>query len=424
MPEKFPNRWILAAAAIAIQVCCGSLYSWSVFVKPLSATEPWTLVQITAAFQIALAFVGVGAMVGGLWQDRVGPRVVISIAGAIYGCGFLIAAYSTAHQSLAGLYLGYGLLSGLAIGMAYICPVAAIVKWFPDHRGLMIGATVMGYGAGAVMMSPIAARLIIRDGVPATFRIFSLAYFLVIVGAGQLQVNPPLGWRPHGWEPRSAVSKMASRIDYTVKQAVRTWRFWLLWLLLVLNTSAGIMIISQASPLAQQQVGMSVIAASSIVAAISIFNAFGRIWWAWISDRIGRAQVYFILFAIQVGVFFTLPHLHDAIPFEVAVCTIALCYGGGFSVLPILAADFFGSRYMGGIYGLITMATWVVAAIPSPLLIAHVREVTGTYDYAIIVIGFVMLFALPLPLLAARAAKRIVTHQPAAAPELGNVSRS
>jgi MFS transporter, OFA family, oxalate/formate antiporter len=342
----------------------------------------------------------------------VGPRLVISVAGVVYGLGFLLSAYSTEIHSLAGLYIGYGLLSGLAIGMAYICPVATIVKWFPDHRGLMIGATVMGYGAGAVMMSPIAARLIIHDGVPATFRIFSLAYFLVIVSAAQFQSNPPAGWRPDGWEPRSAVSKLASTVDYTVRQALSTWKFWLLWLLLVVNTSAGIMIISQASPLAQQQVKMSVIAASSIVAVISIFNAFGRVFWAWVSDRIGRAQVYIALFGIQVVVFFTLPHLHDAIPFEIAVYTIALCYGGGFSVLPILAADFFGPRYMGGIYGWITMVTWIVAAIPSPLLIAHVREVTGTYDYAINVIGFVLLLALPLPVLAMRAARRVVTEVP------------
>jgi MFS transporter, OFA family, oxalate/formate antiporter len=413
MSEKLPNRWIVAAAAIAIQICCGSLYSWSVFVKPLTSTEPWTLVQVSAAFQIALACVGVGAMAGGIWQDRVGPRMVTSIGGVVYACGFLIASFATEHQSLAGLYIGYGLLSGLAIGMAYICPVATIVKWFPDRRGLMIGATVMGYGAGAMLMGPIAARLIIHSGVPATFRIFSGAILVIVVAGAQFQICPPHGWKPEGWEPRSAVSKMASRIDYTVKQALRTWRFWLLWLLLVINTSAGIMIISQASPLAQQQVRMSVIEASSIVAIISAFNALGRIWWAWISDRLGRAQVYFVLFAIQVGVFFTLPHLHEAIPFEIAVFTIALCYGGGFSVLPILAADFFGPRYMGGIYGWITMVTWVVAAIPSPLLIAHVREATGTYDSAITAIGFVMLLALPLPLLAMRAASRIALHEPA-----------
>ncbi len=406
MPHKLPNRWIIAAAALAIQICCGAIYSWSVFVKPLSATEPWTLVQISATFEISLAFIGIGALVGGLWQDRIGPRAVATVAAVMYGAGFMLSSVSVSHHWLYGLYTGYGLLSGLAIGIAYICPVAAITKWFPDRRGLMIGVTVMGYGAGAVVAGPVAAHLIIRSGVAATFEIFAAAYFLVIAAAAQLQVDPPIGWRPAGWVPQSAVSKMASRTDYTVAQAMRTWRFWLLWILLVLNTSAGIMIISQASPLAQQQVGMSVIEASALVGIISMFNGTGRLAWAWISDFIGRAQVYFLLFVIQVFVFFTLPHLHDKFLFEVSVCAIALCYGGGFSVLPIFAADFFGSRYIGGVYGWICMLTWVVAAIPSPLLIAHVRETTGTYESAITAIGFVMLLSLPLPILAYRAAKR------------------
>ena len=146
MPNKPPNRWIIAVAAIAIQICCGSIYSWSVFVKPLIASEPWTLVQVSTTFTIALAFIGIGALVGGLWQDRIGPRVVASVAGVLYSCGFLLSAFAVSHHSLIGLYAGYGVLAGLAIGMAYICPLAAITKWFPDRRGMMIGATVMGYG--------------------------------------------------------------------------------------------------------------------------------------------------------------------------------------------------------------------------------------------------------------------------------------
>jgi MFS transporter, OFA family, oxalate/formate antiporter len=413
MRDQLPNRWIIAAAAIAVQICCGAIYGWSVFVRPLSGIEPWTLVQISRTFQVSLAFIGIGALVGGLWQDRIGPRVVMSVAGVMYGIGFLLSSFAVSHHSLIGLYAGYGLFAGLAIGMAYICPVATVTKWFPDLRGLMIGGTVMGYGAGAVVMSPIAARLIIRSGVPATFQIFGLAYFLTIVASAQLHINPPLGWRPGGWAPRTAVAKLATRVNYTVAQAIRSWQFWLLWLLLVLNTSAGIMIISQASPLAQQQVGMSAMEASAVVAVVAIFNGVGRLTWAWISDFIGRAQVYFALFAIQVCVFFALPRLHDPLYFEAAVCTIALCYGGGFSVLPTFAADFFGTRYMGGIYGWICMATWLVAAIPSPMLIAHVRETTGTYESAITSIGFVMLLSLPLPILAGRAASRAASEQSA-----------
>ncbi len=413
MDSKLPNRWTVAVAAVAIQMCCGGLYSWSVFVKPLAAAEPWSLVQISATFEICLAWLGVGALVGGLWQDRIGPRAVTSIAAATIGAGFLVSAYSVAHHSLLGMYTGYGFLTGMAIGMAYICSVAVVIKWFPDARGLMIGATAMGYGAGALVMGPVAARLIIRSGVPTTFEVFALADFLVMLAAAQFQIDPPTGWRPAGWEPRTTVARLASRIDYTVREAMRSSRFWLLWLLLVLNTSAGIMIISQASPLSQQQTGMTAVEASAVVAAMSIFNAFGRLAWAWISDLAGRAQVFFALFVIQAAVLFALPHLHDRFLFEAAVCTIALCYGGGFSVLPAFVADFFGARYVGGIYGWIGMFTWLVASIPSPMLMAHVRQTTGTYEFAILAIGCVMLCSLPLPILAGRAARRLAREQSA-----------
>jgi OFA family oxalate/formate antiporter-like MFS transporter len=403
--QTLPNRWIIAAAAIFIQICCGAVYSWSVFVKPILATEHWTLVQVSATFTITLACIGIGAVVGGLWQDRSGPRLVASFAGVLYGIGFFVASAAVSHHSLFGLYAGYGGLGGIAIGVAYICPVATITKWFPDKRGLMIGATVMGYGAGAVIMSPIAARLIISVGVPLTFQIFGVAYLVIILAAAQFHIDPPHGWRPEGMK-ETTVSRRATRVDYTVVQAIRTWRFWLLWLMLSLNVSAGIMIISQASPLAQQQVGMTVLQASAVVGVISIFNAIGRVFWSWMSDIVGRAQVYFALYAIQVFLFFFLPRAHEALVFEIIVCAIALCYGGGFAVIPSFAADFFGSKYIGGIYGWIVLATWAVAAIPSPMLIARVRETTGTYEYAIIVIGFVMLLSLPLPVLAGRAVSR------------------
>jgi MFS transporter, OFA family, oxalate/formate antiporter len=403
--SKLPNRWVIAFAAILIQICCGAVYSWSVFVKPLLALESWTLIQVSATFTITLACIGIGALAGGLWQDRSGPRLVISIAGLLYGLGYFLASTAISHRSLAGLYTGYGVLGGIAIGMAYICPVATVTKWFPDKRGLMIGATVMGYGAGAVIISPIAARLIIRVGVPATFEIFAIAFVVVIVLAAQIHVVPPADWRPARMT-ETHVSRSAAKIDFTVMQAIRTWRFWLLWLMLSLNTSAGIMIISQASPLAQQQAGMTVLQASAAVGLISIFNAIGRVFWAWVSDFAGRSRVYFTLFAIQVFLFFFLPRVHEALLFEMVVCSIALCYGGGFAVLPAFAADFFGSKYIGGIYGWIILAMWAVAAIPSPMLIARVRETTGTYEYAIYVIGVVMLLSLPLPILAGRVAAR------------------
>ena len=190
-------------------------------------------------------------------------------------------------------------------------------------------------------------------------------------------------------------------MDYTLGGALKTWQWWALWALLFLNTSAGISIISQESPMFQEIAKVGAVAAAGMVGVASIGNAVGRMFWAWISDLIGRAQTYFTLFAIQVFLFFILPGVHDTVLFTVTVCAIALCYGGGFGVMPSFAADYFGAQYIGGIYGWILLG-WGFAAIPSPLLIAHVRETTGTYAYAIYVVGFLMLVSLTFPLIAAR----------------------
>ena len=404
--EKMANRWVIAVAAVVMQICLGAVYGWSVFVKPLIASEHWVLKQVSLTFILAIAFLGLGTIIGGLWMDRVGPRVVASVAGVLYGIGFLVSSWAVANHSLMGLYLGYGAIGGVGMGMGYICPVATLTKWFPDRRGLMTGVAVMGYGAGAVVMSLIAPRQIVSQGIPATFLTFGIAYLILVVLAAQFYANPPQGWRPEGWVPRTAVAKAATTTDFTVGQAMSTGRFWLLWVMLFLNVSAGIMIISQASPLAQQQItGETAIAAASIVMTISIFNAIGRVFWAWMSDMIGRASVYFLLYAIQAVIFFLLPSVHDRLLFTAAVAVIGLCYGGGFGTMPSFTADFFGSKYMGGIYGWILLA-WAAGAIPSPYLIADVRQSTGHYDTAIHAIAIVMVVSLVLPLLARRRSPR------------------
>jgi OFA family oxalate/formate antiporter-like MFS transporter len=383
--DRIANRWGIAIAAVIMQLCLGAVYGWSVFVKPLTASTHWTLTQVSLNFTLAIVFLGVGTVIGGLWQDRVGPRRVATVAGVLYGIGYMVAALAAASHSLAGMYFGYGVLSGLGMGMGYICPVATLVKWFPDRRGLMTGVAVCGYGAGALVMSPFAAREILAVGVPDTFLTLGVVYLILVVITAQFYRNPPQGWHLEGWAPRSAVSKAASTYDFTVKQAMSTPQFWLLWIMLFLNVSAGIMIISQASPMAQQLVGLTPVA----------------VFWAAVSDFLGRARVYFLLFLIQVGVFFALPHLHTAALFTTAVALVGLCYGGGFGTMPSFTADFFGAKYMGGIYGWILLA-WGAGAIPSPILIARVRQTSGTYGPAILVIAIVMVCSLILPLIARR----------------------
>ena len=397
--EKLVNRWGIAVAAVVMQICLGAVYGWSVFKIPLIHAEHWTETQVQLTFTLSVAFLGLGTIIGGLWQDRVGPRKVATVAGIIYGVGYVVAGFAAKGGSLAGLYLGYGVIAGIGMGMGYITPVATLVKWFPERRGLMTGVAVAGYGAGALIFSPIAARLIQTSGVPATFWIFGVVYLILVAAAAQFYANPPQGYRPAGWVPTSAVQKTATSVDFSVGQAMGTWQFWLLWLMLFLNVSAGIMIISQASPMAQQLVGMSPIAAAGMVGLISIFNGAGRVFWAWVSDMIGRAGVFFLLFAIQAVIFFSLTSVRDLTLFSIMFAVIGLCYGGGFGTMPSFTADFFGTKYMGGIYGWILLA-WGAGAIPSPLLMARIHQNTGTYAPAVHIIAVVMVIALGLPILA------------------------
>jgi len=409
--NTIPNRWAIAVAAVVMQICLGAAYGWSVFVKPLLNAEHWTLTQVSLTFTLAILFLGVGTVIGGLWMDRVGPRKVAMVAGVLYGVSYILASLAASNHSLTGLYLSYGVIGGLGMGMGYITPVATLVKWFPDKRGLMTGVAVCGYGFGALVMSPFAAREILAKGVPATFLTLGIVYFVGVVVAAQFYANPPQGWTLAGWQPKTAVSKAAGTYDYTVKEAIATWQFYLLWAMLFLNVSAGIMIISQASPMAQQMIRMTPVQAAGMVGVISIFNGLGRVFWAWVSDHIGRARVYFLLFLIQVLVFFSLPHISNVTVFSIAFAIIGLCYGGGFGTMPSFTADYFGAKYMGGIYGWILLA-WGAGAIPSPIMIARLRQVTGQYTTGIYVIAIVMAVSLVLPLIARRPTKESAVLTP------------
>ncbi len=399
--ERLPNRWGIAVAAVIMQICLGAVYGWSVFKIPLMHNEHWPETQVQLNFTLAILLLGVGTIIGGLWLDRKGPRIVATIAGILYGAGYIVAGLGAHNHSLGQMYFGYGVLAGLGMGMGYICPVATLVKWFPERRGLMTGVAVCGYGAGALVMSPIAARLIISNGVPFTFYVLGIAYFVLVIATAQFYANPPAGWKPAGWQPTSAVARAATPYDYTVKEAMGTWQFWLLWAMLFLNVSAGIMIISQASPMAQQMVGMTAIAAAGMVGLISIFNGLGRVFWAWVSDHIGRARVYFLLYLIQVVIFFALPHIRNFTAFSICFAVIGLCYGGGFGTMPSFTADFFGAKYMGGIYGIILLA-WGAAAVPSPIMIARLHQATGRFNTSIYVVAIVLACSLILPLIAKR----------------------
>jgi OFA family oxalate/formate antiporter-like MFS transporter len=390
------NRWAIAVAGVIMQIALGAVYAWSVFRIPLTKSFGWTISQVTFAFTLAILMLGFAAFAGGLWMRRSGPRRVAIAAGIFYGVGVFLASFS-AHR-LGWLYFSYGFLGGIGLGLGYIVPVATLVKWFPDRRGMITGIAVAGFGAGALITAPIASRLIVSVGVLKTFAILGIAYFIAVTGAGFFMKDPPAGYAPAGWKPSAAQQRQRTERDFTLGEAVRRWQWYGLWALLFLNTSAGISIISQAAPMAQEITGVTAATAATLVGIISIANGSGRFLWAWFSDLIGRRWVFLMMFVIQAIVFWIMPRVHSFSPFTVLCFIILLCYGGGFGTMPAFAADYFGARDVGSIYGLMLTA-WGFAGVFGPMLIANIRQSTGRYSEALSIIAVVMLVSAIIPLI-------------------------
>jgi MFS transporter, OFA family, oxalate/formate antiporter len=389
-------RWGIAVAAIVMQLALGAVYAWSVFVKPLKDLNHWSTTEVSLTFTLAIFFLGIGSTIGGFLLDRVGPRLMGTIAGVVYGIGVIGASIGTRNLFL--LYLAYGVLGGLGLGLGYIVPVATLVKWFPDRRGLITGLAVGGFGAGALITAPIATRLIDTTGVATTFLFLGIAYLIVVIAAAQFYRVAPAGYRPAGWEPSAAQVEQRARKDFTPGEALTRWQWYALWLMLCLNVSAGIMLISQAAPIGIEVTRVSALVAAGLVGIISIFNGAGRVFWGWVSDLIGRRNVFLVMFLLQAVLFFVLPNATSYVLFAILAAVIALCYGGGFGTMPAFAADYFGPRFAGSIYGLMLTA-WGVGGIIGPILIAQVRDRTGGYGTAMYVIAAVMLVSAVLPLL-------------------------
>lgn len=389
------NRWTIAVAGVFLQVALGAVYAWSVFRVPLTKQFGWTISEVTLTFTITIFVLGIAAFCGGLWLNRVGPRVVALTGGFLYGLGVFLASFS--DHKLWWLYLSYGLIGGIGLGFSYIVPVAVLVKWFPDRRGLITGIAVGGFGAGALITAPVATRLIQSVGVLQTFAYLGIAFLIVTVAAGYFMQNPPEGWRPQGWSPTTSQTSQRSSRDYTLGEALRTWQWWALWLLLFLNTSAGISVISQESPLFQELARVTAVAAAGMVGVVSIGNAFGRVFWAWASDSITRRVTFVVMFLAQTLLFWTLPSINSAGVLTVVAFIVLMCYGGGFGTMPAFAADYFGTKNVGAIYGLMLTA-WGCASAFGPLLIAFLRQSTGSYARGLHVIAGVMAVSVLLPL--------------------------
>jgi len=388
-----------------MQVALGAVYAWSVFRAPLVKQFGWSISEVTLTFTVSIFVLGIAAFFGGLWLNRKGPRVVAITGGILYGLGVFLASFSA--NKLWWLYLSYGLIGGIGLGLSYIVPVAVLVKWFPDRRGLITGIAVGGFGAGALITAPVATRLIQSVGVLNTFAYLGIAYLIVTVVASLFMQNPPEAWRPEGWAPTASQTSQRAGRDYTLGQALKSWQWYALWLLLFLNTFAGISIISQEAPIFQELVGVSAVVAASMVGIASIGNAFGRVFWAWVSDLITRRATFFVMFGLQVLLFWLLPSITAVSLMTIITFVVLMCYGGGFGTMPAFAADYFGSKNVGPIYGLMLTA-WGCASAVGPLLIAYMRQTTGSYRGALHVIAGVMAISDLVPILVSRPSGGVV----------------
>jgi OFA family oxalate/formate antiporter-like MFS transporter len=443
------NRWLIALAGTIAMACLGTVYSWSLFTQPLIAAFGWSSTTTTWAFALSIFFLGVGAIIGGRWQDRVGPRRVAMTGVILWGIGNVLAGLGTVRLGAPWIYLTYGLLGGLGLGLGYITPVAAVTKWFPEKRGFGSGMVVMGFGLGAFIYNNLlknvppfvsasreaaqvlAARAQGTEGVLSAGSVgiimstffWSGVAFVVLGGlCASFVRNPPTAApaaapattptaAPATGTAPVAVARTpaTAQREYPPSESMRTPQFWALWAMLFLNVTAGILFISNAVPIMRELTGAAPATALAVYGFIALFNGLGRFFWGAVSDRIGRNLAYVLIYGSQVVIFFVVGGVHSLPLVAILFAIVLLDYGGGFGTMPSFTADYFGTRYMGVNYGWILLA-WGVGGIVGPIFVARVKDLTGTFSGALPVIAVMLLFATLLP---------IFTRRPGAARERG-----
>ncbi|MCM3719337.1 L-lactate MFS transporter [Fictibacillus phosphorivorans] len=400
MATKVKNRWLIAAAAVGIHISIGSVYSWSVFTNPLRDKHQWGLSEISLTFSIAILFLGLSAAFMGHFVERYGPRISGMIASACFGAGLIGAGFADSIGSLYLLYFFYGALGGIGLGIGYITPVSSLVKWFPDRRGLATGLAIMGFGFASLIASPVIAKLINGIGISNTFYLLGAIYFGLMFLSSLYLAPPPKDWQPKGMKDQDQKEEKKTKdlSQLTANEAVKTVRFWALWSMLFINVTCGIAVISVASPMAQDIAGLSAGAAATMVGIMGLFNGFGRIGWAAVSDYIGRPNVYTTFFALQTVAFLLLPNVTNAFLFQVLVYLILTCYGGGFASIPAYIGDLFGTKQLGAIHGYILTA-WAAAGLVGPLVVSWIRETTSSYSLTLYIFTGAFVVALAISLL-------------------------
>ena len=310
------NRWLIALSAIAIHLSIGGVYAYSVYKLPLVETMGWSATEVTIAFTIMMALGGTSAALFGKFVEKNGPRKSALVAAVLFGLGQAGSGLAVQIDSVPLYWLTYGVLSGIGMGIGYISPVSTLIKWFPDRRGLATGMAVLGFGTGALITAPVAASLMESVGISTTYYILGTGYFILMFLGASYIAPPKAGWMPEGMKQGIEEGKKEVKKDLrqlTAKEAVRTRHFWMLWSMKLINTSAGVMMISVASPMAQEVVGLSVGGAAALVGIMGLFNGGGRIGWAAASDYLGRSQCFHYFLCDSIVAFFTLPIVTSAI---------------------------------------------------------------------------------------------------------------
>ena len=419
------SRWFIPPSALAIHLCIGMAYGFSVFWLPLSKaigiTSPvacpadmgllaraistscdWKISDLQPTFVLFFVCLGSAAFAYGGWLERAGPRKAGVVAALCWCGGLALSAFGISIHQLWLLWLGSGVIGGIGLGLGYISPVSTLIKWFPDRRGMATGMAIMGFGGGAMIGAPLADKLMKYYATPAsvgvweTFLTLAVGYFVFMIGGALGYRLPAEGWRPSGWDPTRATRKaLVTDKQVALEVAWRTRQFWLLWWVLCLNVTAGIGILSMASPLLQEvfggrligiaatfdqltadQKGQIAAIAAGFTGLLSLFNIAGRIFWASLSDRIGRKATYAVFFLLGTALYASIPWTasEGSLALFVAFfCVILSMYGGGFATVPAYLADLFGTRMVGAIHGRLLTA-WSAAGVLGPLLVNYIRD--------------------------------------------------
>ena len=388
--EANKNRWLIALAAVSIHLSIGSIYAYSIYQLPLQESLGWSPSRVTLGFSVAVFVLGFTAAFLGKYVEKYGPRKAGLAAAVLYGLGMAGSGLSVQLESLPMFLATFGVIGGMGIGLGYISPIGTLVEWFPDRRGMATGLAVMGFGAGALLTGPLGNYLIQKFSVSTAFYGLGGLYFVLMVAGASYLAKPADGWVPEGMQGQEgaqeeAKSALSGLREFTATEARTSQRFWMIWAIIFINVTAGIMLLAFASPMLQQITGATATTAAFITGYIGIFNGGGRIFWSSLSDYVGRTTVYGVFMVIQIAAFLVMPMAAGVWVLTGLMFLVITCYGGGFACLPAYLSDLFGTKEVSAIHGY-ALTAWSLAGIAGPQLASFVLETTGTYTNALYVI--------------------------------------